>query len=276
MSDRSSTIGELSALRLETEAAIQKELDYYPTRRKLFMFATQFVRIGGFLGIVVGAMWPAFHEGDSFKVPYFAALAGGLVLLSDRVFGFSRTWVRFMQAELALKAALSELKYDFLKVMHLVGNEQDAHQRYSEVIDLLKAVRGTASKIVRDETASWQGELDQALKALSDQLDLATRSAFESKGKAEKEASDQAKSKATGTLNLAVKATKPLTNVGVNVGKLSRNDLTTPTRVSFSGLPAGANTVTATGTREGGTPARVEQTFEIKSGEIAEGTLSFD
>lgn len=269
-------IGEINKLRLETEAAIRSEFSYYPGRRKRFMIATQIVRIGGFLGVAVGVMWPAFHDSNDFRVPYFAALAGGLFLLSDRIFGFSRTWVRYMHAELALKGTLAELKYDYLRIRHAIGSEEDAQQKYGEVVDLLKSVHSAATKIVRDETASWQSDLDQALKALSDQLDVTAKTTSEARAKAGKAAEDNATAKATGTLNLAIKSAKLITDVSIKTGNQSRNHLSTPTKVSFSGLAGGATFVTMTGTLEDKSGARVEQTFEIRPGEISDATLSFD
>jgi hypothetical protein len=268
---------ELQGLYQRTDKRIAERIDWYKKRVFWYRRGNGLVRIGGFLALCVGVAYPAIFPEADFKIPYFAVLAGGLILIADRVFMFSRTWVRYIQAQLGLEATKAELEYDWRRLEGLIVSDSDAYAKWTDVIDILKASVTKAEKIVLDETASWQGELDQALKALSDQIDSTVKATVAARDQATKQLEDKSSSQKAGAINLTVKSAKAtLSGVSVSIGKDSRTNISIPAQLSFGGLPPGHQVILAKGTRTDGTEAIVQQAIHIEPGKVAAGNIVFD
>lgn len=109
--------------------------------------------------------WP-----DGVKMGYVAALVGGLVLMLDRVFNISNSWMRLTIVELQLKQVRYRLDIDWAKRRPLLSEANGATEGPA-LLDILVVALDAAGQIIERQKTTWTSELSQAIDALRARLD---------------------------------------------------------------------------------------------------------
>jgi hypothetical protein len=175
----------------------------------------------GALGLAVLLPLPIFNPLDGWpdgvRMGYVAALVGGLVLMYDRVFNISNSWMRLTIVELQLKQVRYRLDIDWAKRRPLLTEANGATEAPA-LLDLLVAALDAAGQIIERQKTTWTSELSQAIDALRARLD-ADRTRLEQVVSARER---ERPNPTTGTLS--VKIDKP-------------QDLTAPLKLRVGSLP---------------------------------------
>jgi hypothetical protein len=186
--------GDLSAETLSSyfkhvSAEITAEIRWYKRKRKEGRFLTTSLRTLAVTAAAAGILLPLMENFAEriarglawlFGVPaaqitgaeaaYISLAFGAVLLLIDQVFVVTSGWVRYMITELKLKAALSDLEFEWAeRFPRVVAGEGGADEAKAALAALRKA-RVAANEIVEAETRTWASELDRAKVALSEKI----------------------------------------------------------------------------------------------------------
>jgi len=116
----------------------------------------------------IGALIPLLTPitGLSLAWGYTAlGLAGGCVAL-DKLFGFSSSWMRYINCELELQHLLSNLQSIWLIRVSTGPHDKQTEREYQEELAALLVKHSeAAASAIRTETASWTSEFNTLLNA---------------------------------------------------------------------------------------------------------------
>lgn len=117
---------------------------------------------------LLGGLTPLIHAAGPDLMPepdwgfvLLGAAAGTVV--SDRVFGFSSSWTRFMLAQAELQERLSEAQQLFL-TWHATGGTADPKD-LAALNKIAADLSGAVASIVRNETSTWNDDLVSQITA---------------------------------------------------------------------------------------------------------------
>lgn len=130
----------------------------------------------GFAAVAAGVLlpmpildpWPGWPDG--LQMGYLAVLIGGLVLLLDRVFNVSNSWMRLTLAEMQLKQVRYRLDLDWAKRRPLLTTENAATEGPA-LMEILRTAMDAGHQIMETQKTTWTTELTQAMDALRSRLD---------------------------------------------------------------------------------------------------------
>ena len=222
------------------------------------------VALGVLLPLPIWTSWSSFSSG--LEMGYLAVIIGGLILLFDRTFNISGSWMRLQLAEMQVKQIRYRLDLDWAKRRPLL-TEENGPAEGPGLIDLLRAASDASHDIVQAQKTAWTTELTQAVETLRGRLD-ADRVTLEQLRT--RQAEEQARPK-TGTLNLSFdkpELIKGPLKVQVNDGEeKAMNDI--PTVFPLKDLPAGDQIIGVTADRATGTTKFISrEAVKITGGEI--------
>ncbi len=148
----------------------QSQIDWYADKAKpkrRFSFA---LRIFAIMLAILGGLCPIVGEINGIgldRIGYVLfALAAGCVVF-DQLFGVSSGWMRFMSAQLELKAGLDRFRLDWAELDARVEDGKPTLEDVQEHIDLLKAFNAFVHDTVLSETAGWVAEFRSNLRELT-------------------------------------------------------------------------------------------------------------
>lgn len=224
-----------------------------------------------FLAVAAGVLfplpimdpWAGFPDG--LKMGYLAVILGGLVLLLDRVYNISNSWVRLTLAEMQVKQVRYRLDLDWVKQRPLLTQDNGTTQG-PVLIDLLRVALDATHQIMETQKTAWTTELTQALDSLRARLD-ADRTALEQL-RTQRQQEEQRPT--TGAVNLTIdqpdQLKPPLTVRVAGEEKLKLDNV--PAQLSVNGVPAGLQTISVTASRASSSvPFDYRVTERITAGE---------
>jgi hypothetical protein len=231
-----------------------------------------------FAGVAAGVLLPLpiFHARpglpNGLEIGYLSVLLGGLVLLLDRTFNISNSWMRLMLAEMQMKQVRYRLDLDWAKQFPVLTADNGATQG-PILLDLLRAAMDAGHHIMETQKTAWTTELSQAMDALRTRLD-ADRVTLEQL-RTQRQQEDQRPT--TGAVNLTIDKPQllkgPLT-VTVGSAEPVRSD-TVPATLSVNNVPAGLQTISvAAGRVTGSEPFAYSVTEPITAGQAKAITVA--
>jgi hypothetical protein len=182
--------------------------------------------------------WPGLPNG--LEMGYLAVVLGGLVLLLDRVYNVSNSWVRLTLAEMQVKQVRYRLDLDWAKQRPALTADNGSVQG-PILIDLLRVALDATHQIMETQKTAWTNELSQALDSLRSRLD-ADRASLEQLRSQQRE---QEQRPTTGAINVTLDKPgdlKPPVLIRVAGEEKLRLD-SVPARFSVNGIPAGLQTI---------------------------------
>jgi hypothetical protein len=114
----------------------------------------------GILGGITPVLHTAYPPGPSPEWGFVLLGSSGGFVLTDRIFGFSSSWTRFMRTQATLQADLATAQARFLSWQTRFDEETGDDQATSqELIDLVHNLVDATTAAVFQETASWADDL---------------------------------------------------------------------------------------------------------------------
>ena len=135
--------------------------------RLIRMFAIFFAVIGGLAPILNPVLAPFF--GKSTEIMEYSQLIGswgyvalalsGALILTDKLFGFSSSWMRFITTQLHLQQALAEFQMDWA----IIKKQKIPDAEEVQLLECLKKFRMDVWTIVENETQAWMTEFQNTM-----------------------------------------------------------------------------------------------------------------
>jgi hypothetical protein len=126
---------------------------------------------------VGGGIVPLLHSANSHLLApewgfVLLAAAAGLVLV-DRLFGFSSSWMRFMRTQASLQAELVYVQARYLIWCSRVATtEVLSESELDEVFGMVRDLVGSSAASVLDETSAWADDLISQIEKANPRLTL--------------------------------------------------------------------------------------------------------
>jgi hypothetical protein len=219
---------------------------------------------GVLLPLPIMGRWSAFPDG--LEMGYLAVILGGLILLLDRVFNVSNSWVRLTLAEMQVKQIRYRLDLDWAKYRPALTADNGTTQG-PILIDMLRAALDATHQVMETQKTAWTNELSQALDALRNRLD-ADRASLE---QLRTQRQQEEQRPVTGAINLTIdhpELLKPPLVVRVAGEEKLRLMDSVPAQLSVNGIPAGLQAIGITASRAtGSVPFDYSLTEPIAAGE---------
>jgi hypothetical protein len=125
----------------------------------------------------VGALLPILAEivntrDDVAIAPGWSAIAlavGAILVSIDKLFGFSAGWMRYMTAELRLKALRHDFEYTW-NVLLVSADEPPSDAQVAALVDLTRTFVASVNGVVDRETGGWVSDFSGALTATEQSL----------------------------------------------------------------------------------------------------------
>lgn len=268
--------GDFSAQTLDgyfkaVQTRIEDDMAFLRTPINLWRMRAYWIRGLAFLAVAAGILlplpimrpWRGFPNG--LEMGYLAVILGGLVLLLDRVYNVSNSWVRLTLAEMQVKQVRYRLDLDWAKQRPALTADNGPVQG-PILIDMLRTALDATHQIMETQKTAWTTELTQALDSLRSRLD-ADRASLEQIRTQQRE---QEQRPTTGAINVTIdqpdQLKPPLVIRVAGEEKLKLDSV--PTQFSVNGIPAGLQTMSiAAGRTAGSGPFDYSVTERITAGE---------
>jgi hypothetical protein len=146
-------------------AAAEKNINWYRTKQKPKQQLSHFVRCIALLLVIVGGLCPLLPEIsnlDASRYGYVFLAAGGGLLLFDKLFGLSSSWMRFMAAAQEIEALLDAFRVDWAceeSKLNAPENRSEIDPRFQLVKDFLVNMHA----IIERETNEWKSEFQKSV-----------------------------------------------------------------------------------------------------------------
>jgi nucleoside permease NupC len=158
----------LSSYYTSVEQATIQAIRWYLRKKKSKSRWSRFFRASSIVLGAMGALLPLLSPITNVSLAWgytALALAGACVAL-DKLFGFSSSWMRYMQSEFELQHLLSQLQASWL-LRACTGSRdtQTANHSEADLAQMLAEHSDAVASLIRAETAAWAREFNGALSA---------------------------------------------------------------------------------------------------------------
>lgn len=265
--EENATAESLRKLQDYAEQKAQDTIGWYCTKMRWRGLACRLFRVGAILSTAFAGALPILNqiassgkaspiyipEMDAMWASAAIALAATLVLL-DRFYGFTTSWLRFVQTAQLIGNALDSFRMEAERLRMAWKDSEPDEDEAAAMLDTIYGFVARTGQIVSEETAKWAAEFAEVIKEIDEQVRKAAEAARR------------------GGLQLTVnngdKCTDNWTVTIDNGGTHKRRGKTS----SFL-LPGGMHTLTVHGTIKG-REVSAEQTFSITGDAITEVTIT--
>jgi hypothetical protein len=156
---------ELCAVYKHAVAAAERNINWYLTKKKPKQQLSYFVRCTALLLAIVGGLCPLLPEVgkiDASRYGYILLAAGGGLLLFDKLFGLSSSWMRFMAAAQEIEALLDAFRVDWASEkskLNTIATTSSSDPRFQLIKDFLINMHA----IIERETNEWRAEFQKGV-----------------------------------------------------------------------------------------------------------------
>jgi hypothetical protein len=146
-------------------AAAGRNINWYRTKKKPTQRLCLFVRCAALFLAIVGGLCPLLPELgkiDASRYGYILLAAGGGLLLFDKLFGLSSSWMRFMAAAQEIEALVDAFRVDWASEkskLNTPATTSDGDPRYQLIRDFLVNMHA----IIERETNEWKAEFQKGV-----------------------------------------------------------------------------------------------------------------
>jgi hypothetical protein len=152
----------LTQLHTYVESFAAEQADWYKSHCFIRQIASLWLRFFSLLFFFLGGLCPLLpksipHVGDPEPWGYALIGIGGGLLLFDRLFGISSSWMRFIWAFLEIEEQLDKFRMRWTRIQ-LEANDPQSHDTFRALVSAAEdAVNGIHIRILL-ETAAWRTE----------------------------------------------------------------------------------------------------------------------
>jgi hypothetical protein len=146
-------------------ATAERNIDWYRTKKKPKQQLSHSVRCTALLLAIVGGLCPLLPEVSKIDVSrygYILLAAGGGLILFDKLFGLSSSWMRFMVAAQEMEALLDAFRVDWASEkskLNTPATTSDSDPRFQ----LIKDIFANMHAIIERETNEWKAEFQKGV-----------------------------------------------------------------------------------------------------------------
>jgi conflict system pore-forming effector with SLATT domain len=146
-------------------AAAERNINWYRTKKKPRQQLSHFLRCTALLLAIVGGLCPLLPDGDKIdasRYGYILLAAGGGLLLFDKLFGLSSSWMRFMAAAQEIEALLDAFRVDWASEeskLNTPATTSGSDSRFQLIKDFLINMHA----IIGRETNEWKAEFQKGV-----------------------------------------------------------------------------------------------------------------
>lgn len=115
---------------------------------------------------------PGARPFNGLIISFVVALAAALYSL-DKFFNYSSGWMRYVKADLALQAALSEFEFDWQISRAAWTSSEPTSEQLSEMLDRCKTFAAATKAIVAEETNRWMTDFQASMAYLGESVKAA-------------------------------------------------------------------------------------------------------
>jgi hypothetical protein len=164
-----------------TVKRMQAERDWYKERIPLVRNFSYALRIASLVFLVGGVISPLLcviidPQADAAlqlrysNAGYIVLALAGILFSIDKFFVVSKTWMRYISAKLIIEKKLLEFRYKWQDLRaEMKGKEVDFGKQKEIIGAFQKFVCDIMDEVIK-ETGWWRSDLEEALKALSEQI----------------------------------------------------------------------------------------------------------
>ncbi len=155
-----------------TQMAI-KQIDWYKQKKKTVRFLAKLFRAGTILITTIAALMPMFS--DMVKIggrpldPVWASIAlaiGAALVAADRFFGFSASWMRFIDSEIKIETILQDFQLDWEMQKAALKGELPGDTQIQEQLQKCRTLLNNVNDILTKESEQWQNDFRNTLKQI--------------------------------------------------------------------------------------------------------------
>lgn len=280
------TLSDLEADFRNALAEVEKEYQWYASRRWYYFGLSWVTRLVAASALVMGVLLPLSSSTATidlwgnlkFAGPAQAALAcialAGLIIGANQVFLISASWTRYAGAMMKLKTLDKTARFDW-EALKLNLAQQPTADDCAKALMLFKSVVVAARQIVEEETTTWSAEIIKAvdhLKALIQEQKTVVESLAKEEKKVIETAQKLAAAPTLGTLRLKVEdETQRLTGpITISVGSVTTQRTMPISVVVLAEIPGGIQKVALSGSDAGGNIVTVENVVQVSPNAITE------
>ena len=148
---------------------------WYRTKKRSKQIMSITIRLLALLSILIGGLCPLFPSGTQAETVrpfgYLLLGLGGGLLLYDKLFGFSSSWIRYMRAIQEIEASIDRFQIEWAR---LRASTDKTPKHRAAIFKLSMDFVNSTNIIVRRETNEWQVEFQDnllKLKAMANQAE---------------------------------------------------------------------------------------------------------
>lgn len=161
----------LAALRRHVVGRGDRAIAWYQTARKPKKAWATWLRMGAILFGGAAGMIPIVSQTYPQLYPGWSSIAlalAAIMIATDRFFGFSQAWMRFMQAEQQLRRALGAFEMEWEEARATRAGSPPSAVQIQEAIGRAKALMARIGSIEESETAVWVAEFARSIERIDD------------------------------------------------------------------------------------------------------------
>lgn len=136
------------------------------------------IRAGAIIFMGVSGVIPILSviftvSGTALISPAWASVAlaiAGTLILFDRFFGFSTGWMRYIDAMLAIRSAVSEFDLEIARLRNGLGEQIDETEATKVIAQCGTALVRKVNEIIQGESGKWNNEFSSAISKMDEQL----------------------------------------------------------------------------------------------------------
>ncbi|MXV16023.1 SLATT domain-containing protein [Hufsiella ginkgonis] len=179
MTDRAIEAGSLKKLVDKNFSDVSAETlgqaEWYQSRKQNKSRWSQTIRFASIVLIGLGGIFPLigtinFRSGPVVVTNwgYIAIAIAGVLIFLDKFFGFSSTWIRYINAEMEIRKLLKEFtsKWQIEMARIELCNVELTYEKTVELLVSLRDFRSVIDELVKQETLIWTSEFQSNIAEL--------------------------------------------------------------------------------------------------------------
>ena len=162
-------IDTLNTIKTDLLETVAKEEKWYRRLRITHGLTTRFFRFTAICLLGFGTIYPIFAKGQNLEWGYVCLAIGSLILLMDKYFGISTSFVRFYRAEIEI-INYSRIFAEDWEIEMVKSDSNFSKDNILNLLNVAKRFRESVSTIIASETTAWATEFNAQISELQQEL----------------------------------------------------------------------------------------------------------
>lgn len=166
----------LKSIYENTAEIAHNDASWYQKRQRRWRGGTRVIKVITYLTLAIGVILPLWPNNAAYlHYGYVSLVIGGLVYSADQVFLFSKSWVRYIQAEMQIRQLLLQFHYQWYIDRVAISPDQPVDTQQAQgILTGFKAFIESVHQVIAQETKTWETEINDSMTQLGSQLQAKT------------------------------------------------------------------------------------------------------